>query len=63
MAVTGREGTVTVYFDGAQVYTTALNPSLFGQMSIGTRWDGVESWNGVYDRALTADDMRKLAHE
>lgn len=69
VAVTGGSGTVTVYFDGAQVYTTALNLNLFGQLSIGTRWDGVESWNGafdqvrVYDRALTADEILKLAHE
>jgi hypothetical protein len=69
LAVTGEGGTVTVYFDGAQVYTTPLALNLFGQMSIGTRWDGVESWNGafdqvrVYDRALTADEIQKLAHE
>lgn len=69
VAVTGEGGTVSVYFDGALVYTTALNLSLFGQMSIGTRWDGVESWNGafdqvrVYDRALTADEIQNLAHQ
>jgi len=69
VAVTGGDGTVTVYFDGAPVYTTALNLNLFGQMSIGTRWDGVESWNGafdqvrVYDRALSADEIQRLAHE
>jgi hypothetical protein len=69
VAVAGGDGVVTVYFDGAAVYTTALNLNLFGQMSIGTRWDGVESWNGafdqvrVYDRALTAEEILRLAHQ
>jgi hypothetical protein len=69
LAVTGADGTVIVYFDGSPVYTTSLALNLSGQMSIGTRWDGVESWDGafdqvrVYDRALTAAEITTLAHE
>jgi hypothetical protein len=69
VAVTGGGGALTVYFDGAQVYTTPLALNLNGQMSIGTRWDGVESWNGafdqvrVYDRVLTAAEILKLSQE
>ena len=69
VAVTAGAGTLTVYFDGVQTYTTPLTINLGGQMSIGTRWDGVESWNGafdqvrVYDRMLSAAEIAALAQE
>ncbi|HEY6475086.1 MAG TPA: LamG-like jellyroll fold domain-containing protein [Polyangia bacterium] len=69
VAVTVGGGTLFVYFDGAQVYTAATTVALTGQMSIGTRWNGVESWVGavdqvrVYDRALTAAEIAALAQE
>jgi hypothetical protein len=69
VAVTVGGGTVTVYFDGAQKYTAATTINLSGKMSIGTRWNGVESWVGavdqvrVYDRVLTAAEISALAQE
>jgi hypothetical protein len=69
VAVTVGSGTVVVYYDGAQVYTAATTINLSGQMSIGTRYNNVESWVGaidqvrVYDRVLTASEIASLAQE
>jgi len=69
VAVTVASGTVIVYFDGVQKYTAATTINLSGKMSIGTRWNNVESWVGavdqvrVYDRALTAAEIASLAQE
>jgi hypothetical protein len=69
VAVTVGGGTVTVYFDGAQVYTAATTVNLTGQMSIGTRWNDVESWMGavdqvrVYSRVLSPGEIAALAAE
>ncbi len=62
-------GTLTVYFDGSPVYSAATTVNLSGQMSIGTRYNNVESWVGavdqvrVYGRVLTASEIWGLAHE
>jgi hypothetical protein len=69
VAVAVGGGTVVVYFDGVQKYTAATTVNLSGQMSIGTRWNNVESWVGavdqvrVYDRVLTATEIASLAQE
>ena len=71
IAVTAAAGTVTVYYDGAQVYTGAAVLNLGGTsvMSIGDRHNGTAPWNGafdqvrVYDRALTAGEISTLAAE
>jgi hypothetical protein len=69
VAVTVGGGTLFVYFDGVQVFTAATAINLTGQMSIGTRYNNVESWVGaidqvrVYDRALTAAEITILAGE
>ena len=69
VAVTAAAGTVTVYYDGAQVYTGAAVLNLGGTsvMTIGERYNGDGSsntaWTGafdqvrVYDRALTAGEI------
>jgi hypothetical protein len=69
VAVTVGGGNLTVYFDGTQVYTAATTVNLSGQMSIGTRWNDVESWVGavdqvrVYSRQLSPTEVWSLAHE
>jgi hypothetical protein len=69
VAVTVGAGTLIAYFDGAQVYTTAATINLSGLMSIGTRWNDVESWDGaidqvlVYDRVLTAAEIVTLSQQ
>ncbi len=69
VAVTVGGGTVIVYFDGTQVYTASTTINLSGQMSIGTRWNNVESWVGavdqvrVYNRVLSAAEIAMLAQE
>jgi hypothetical protein len=69
VAVTAGGGTLIVYYDGLQKFTAPVTINLSGQMSIGTRWDTVESWNGavdqvrVYDRVLTAAEIATLAQE
>jgi hypothetical protein len=69
VAVTVGGGTLTVYFDGLPVYSAATTVSLSGKMSIGTRYNDVESWVGaidqvrVYSRVLTASEIWSLAQE
>jgi hypothetical protein len=69
VGVTAGGGTVTVYLDGVPKYAVPATVNLSGPMSIGTRWNTSESWNGafdqvrVYDRLLTAADMAALAQE
>lgn len=69
VAVTVGGGTLTVYVDGAQVYTNSTTVSLSGQMSIGTRYNDAESWVGavdqvqVYNRVLSASEILSLAQQ
>jgi hypothetical protein len=73
VAVTAAAGTVTVYYDGAAVYTSpataTLNLGGTSVMSIGTRNNNMETWDGafdqvrVYDRVLTAGEISTLAAE
>jgi hypothetical protein len=69
VGVTASGGIVTVYLDGVQKYSASASVNLSGRMSIGTRWNNSEAWNGafdqirVYDRLLTAADMAALAQE
>jgi len=69
VAVTVGGGNVVVYFDGVQKFTAPATAALSGQMSIGTRWNNVESWVGaldqvrVFDRALTAAEILTLSQE
>ena len=69
IAVTVGGGTITVYRDGASIYTTSGTVSLSGQVSLGTRWNTSESWVGaidqvrIYNRVLTAAEIQQLAAE
>lgn len=69
VAITVGGGTVTVYFDGLSIHSTPGTVNLGYQMSVGTRWNDVESWNGpidqvrVYDRVLGAAEILSLSLE
>ena len=69
VAVSVGGGTIRVYFDGMQKYIGGATVNLAGQMSIGTRWNGAQSWVGavdqvrVYDRALTSAEIAILSQE
>jgi len=65
----GFVGLFRVYFDGMQKYISGATVNLAGQMSIGTRWNGAQSWVGavdqvrVFDRALTSAEIAILSQE
>jgi len=69
VAVSVGGGTIRVYFDGMQKYISGATVNLAGQMSIGTRWNGAQSWVGavdqvrVFDRALTSAEIAILSQE
>ena len=69
IAVTVGAGTLTVYFDGAPVFTEPSQIDLGGQMCLGTRCSGGEDWNGavdqvrVFERVLTDAEVFALSQE
>ena len=69
VAVTVGLGTLTLYYDGAVVYTVATTINLSGPTTFGSRDNGAEAWVGaidqvwVFDRALTAAEIARLAAE
>jgi hypothetical protein len=69
VAVTAGGGNIIVYFNGVQVFTRSGSIALSGQMSMGTRWNNAESWNGaidevrVYNRVLEPDEVLALSQQ
>jgi hypothetical protein len=69
VAVVVGGGNIVVYFNGVQVFTRSGSIALSGQMSMGTRWNNVESWNGaidevrVYNRVLEPSEVLALSQE
>jgi hypothetical protein len=69
VAVTVGLGTLTLYYDGAVVYTVATTIGLSGPLTFGARNNNAEAWVGaidqvrVFDRALTAAEIARLAAE
>jgi len=69
VAVTVGGGTITVYYNGAQVFAQTGSVALTGQTSLGIRSNNTESWNGaidqvrIYDHVLTAAEVLALSQE